>query len=98
MRDPHPRVDGAGSQILRNAGIEVLEGVCERDVRRQLGSWVLSYHPHEPLGRAMELALTLPREDLLATLADIYGVDPQRLEPVITRLEAEPHQVAKKVL
>ncbi len=98
MRDPHPRVDGAGSQILRNAGIEVLEGVCERDVRRQLGSWVLSYHPHEPLRRAMELALRIPREELLATLADIYNVDLPRLEPVIAMLEAQPHQVAKKVL
>jgi len=88
MRDPHPRVDGAGSRILRNAGIEVLEGICERDVRRQLGTWVISYHPHEPLRRAKELALTIPPQDLLATLADIYNVDLSRIEPVIAMLQA----------
>jgi diaminohydroxyphosphoribosylaminopyrimidine deaminase/5-amino-6-(5-phosphoribosylamino)uracil reductase len=88
MRDPHPRVDGAGAQILRDAGIEVLEGICERDVRRQLGSWVLAYHPHEPLRRAKELASTLARRDLLATLADIYSVDLSRVEPVVAALQA----------
>src|SRR6516164_1631587 len=28
MRDPHPRVDGEGARILRDAGIQVIEGVC----------------------------------------------------------------------
>jgi diaminohydroxyphosphoribosylaminopyrimidine deaminase/5-amino-6-(5-phosphoribosylamino)uracil reductase len=88
MRDPHPRVDGAGAQILRDAGIEVLEGICERDVRRQLGSWVLSYHPHEPLRRAKELALTIAPRELLATLGDIYDVDLPRVEPVMAALQS----------
>jgi diaminohydroxyphosphoribosylaminopyrimidine deaminase/5-amino-6-(5-phosphoribosylamino)uracil reductase len=87
MRDPHPRVDGAGAQILKDAGIEVIEGVCERDVRRQLGSWVFTYHPHEPLRRARELALTLARDDLLAALADIYGVDFARVESVVAAVQ-----------
>jgi diaminohydroxyphosphoribosylaminopyrimidine deaminase/5-amino-6-(5-phosphoribosylamino)uracil reductase len=71
MRDPHPRVDGEGIAILRGAGVEVLEGVCEADVRRQLGSWVLEQHPHELLRRAA----SLPDGDVGAVLADVYGVD-----------------------
>ena len=98
MRDPHPRVDGAGSQILRDAGIEVLEGICERDVRRQLGSWVLSYHPHEPLRRAKELALTIAPQNLLATLADIYDVDLPRVEPVIAPRPAGSGDLARPKL
>jgi diaminohydroxyphosphoribosylaminopyrimidine deaminase/5-amino-6-(5-phosphoribosylamino)uracil reductase len=87
MRDPHPRVDGAGAQILRDAGIEVIEGVCERDVRRQLGSWVFAYHPHEPLRRARELALTLAREDLRAALGEIYGLEASRVEQVVAAVQ-----------
>lgn len=76
MRDPHPRVNGAGALILRNASVEVIEGVCEPEVRRQLGVWVLARHPHEPLGRAE----TLPERDRVARLAEIYGVDRSRVE------------------
>ncbi len=49
MRDPNPRVDGAGARILRDGGVEVIEGVCEEHVRRQLEDWLLSYHPHARL-------------------------------------------------
>jgi len=89
MRDPHPRVDGAGAQILKDAGIEVIAGICERDVRRQLGSWVFAYHPHEPLRRARELAITLSRDDLRAALAEIYGLDLSRVEPVVAAVQTE---------
>ena len=88
MRDPHPRVDGAGVRILSDAGVEVIEGICEREVRRQLGSWVLTHHLHEPIRRATELASKLAPQDLRATLAEIYGVDLARIEPVVAALQS----------
>lgn len=80
MRDPHPRVDGAGALILRTAGVDVVEGICESDVRRQLGPWVLEHHPHEPRRRAQ----SLPAAERVARLAEIYGVDRSRIEAVLT--------------
>lgn len=68
IRDPHPRVDGAGAAIVRDAGIEVIEDVCEQEIRRQLAPWILHYHPHEPLRRAR--ALSFDAE----ALADCYGI------------------------
>ncbi len=76
MRDPHPRVNGAGTLILRQAGVEVIEGVCEPDVRRQLGAWVLEQHPDDALGRAQ----ALPEQQRVARLAEIYGVDCRTME------------------
>jgi len=79
MRDPHPRVDGEGIAILRGAGVEVREGVCEAAVRRQLGSWVLDQHPHEVLRRAA----SVPEQDRSAALADAYGVERARVDAVL---------------
>jgi diaminohydroxyphosphoribosylaminopyrimidine deaminase/5-amino-6-(5-phosphoribosylamino)uracil reductase len=76
MRDPHPRVDGAGIGLLRSANVEVIEGVCEGEIRRQLGLWIVEQHPHEPLRRAEGL----PEAQRVAGLAEIYGVDHQRIE------------------
>jgi diaminohydroxyphosphoribosylaminopyrimidine deaminase/5-amino-6-(5-phosphoribosylamino)uracil reductase len=70
MRDPHPRVDGVGIRILRDAGVDVVEGICEAEVRRQLGRWVLAHHPHEPRRRAAALPVDGRAEALAAT----YGV------------------------
>jgi diaminohydroxyphosphoribosylaminopyrimidine deaminase/5-amino-6-(5-phosphoribosylamino)uracil reductase len=75
MRDPHPRVDGEGIAILRAAGVEVIEGVCEVEVRRQLGAWIIEHHPHEVRSRAQALR-DAERVDLLA---DIYGAPRARI-------------------
>ena len=88
MRDPNPRVDGLGARMLRDAGVEVLEGVCELDVRRQLGSWVLAYHPHALRRRALDL---LPRFGPDATrlrLAEEYSLDPSPLGPLAALVSA----------
>lgn len=37
IRDPHPRNRGAGLQILIDAGIDVVEGVCADEAMRDLG-------------------------------------------------------------
>jgi diaminohydroxyphosphoribosylaminopyrimidine deaminase/5-amino-6-(5-phosphoribosylamino)uracil reductase len=79
MRDPHPLVDGAGIRILRDAGVDVIEGICEVEVRRQLGSWVFERHPHEPLRRA----LIFPEERRVEQLAEIYGVDWAKVEALL---------------
>jgi diaminohydroxyphosphoribosylaminopyrimidine deaminase/5-amino-6-(5-phosphoribosylamino)uracil reductase len=85
MNDPNPRVDGLGIRILQDAGVEVLEHVCEAEIRRQLGVWVLEHHPHEPLRRAH----TLPAAQQVALLAEIYAVDPARIEALLASRRAE---------
>jgi diaminohydroxyphosphoribosylaminopyrimidine deaminase/5-amino-6-(5-phosphoribosylamino)uracil reductase len=84
MRDPHPRVDGQGIVILREAGVEVIDGVCEAEVRRQLGLWIIEHHPHEPLRRAQ----ALPEAERVAHLARIYGVDRAQIETLLANQRA----------
>ena len=43
LRDPHPRVNGKGFQILREAGIEIREGVSSDRARKLLQSWLQSF-------------------------------------------------------
>jgi diaminohydroxyphosphoribosylaminopyrimidine deaminase/5-amino-6-(5-phosphoribosylamino)uracil reductase len=40
IKDPHPRVNGAGISIMRNAGVEVKEGLCVDEIRKSLGDWL----------------------------------------------------------
>lgn len=79
MRDPHPRVDGEGIRILREVGVDVVESVCEPEIRRQLGAWVLDQHPHDLIHRAQ----ALPEPERAARLAEIYGVDRSRIETLL---------------
>jgi len=79
MRDPHPRVDGEGIRILSDAGVDVIESVCEVDVRRQLGLWVLEQHPHDAVRRAR----ALPEHQRIVQLAEIYGVEASRIEAML---------------
>ncbi len=43
VRDPHPRVRGAGIAELRAAGIEVVTGVLAAQVREFLAAWLARY-------------------------------------------------------
>jgi diaminohydroxyphosphoribosylaminopyrimidine deaminase/5-amino-6-(5-phosphoribosylamino)uracil reductase len=73
IRDPNPRVDGAGVALVRAAGLEVVEDVCEEEIRRQLGAWIFRYHPHEPVRRARAMPRT-NEEELTRRLAEAYAV------------------------
>jgi pyrimidine deaminase RibD-like protein/aminoglycoside phosphotransferase (APT) family kinase protein len=81
MHDPHPRVNGEGIRILQAAGVEVVELICESEIRRQLGAWALDHHPHEPLRRAQ----ALPEQGRVARLAEIYGVAAARIELLLAQ-------------
>jgi len=80
MRDPHPRVNGAGVGILRSAGVHVIEGVFEAEVMRQLGHWVLSRHPYEMLTRVQQL----PADRRVEELMRMYGIERARAEDVLS--------------
>jgi len=82
MRDPNPRVDGEGIRILRDAGVEVIESVCEHEVRRQLGLWVLDHHPHDVLRRAS----ALPDDQRVPRLAELYNVSASRINELLASL------------
>ena len=80
MRDPHPRVNGAGVAILRSAGVHVIEGVCEGEVMRQLGHWLLSRHPQALVSRVRQL----PAHRRVEELMRMYGIEQARAEDVLS--------------
>lgn len=45
LRDPHPKVNGAGLEILCDGGVVVEEGLLAEEVTRQLQPW-LAQHLH----------------------------------------------------
>ena len=47
LRDPHPRVDGAGIREIRGAGIEVVVGVLAEEAARSLADWIDRFAPGE---------------------------------------------------
>lgn len=89
MHDPHPRVDGEGIRILREGGVEVIDGVCEATIRRQLGAWVLRFHPHEPRRRAAILGATKGADDVRIALAEIYGVDAPIVDALLAATDSD---------
>jgi diaminohydroxyphosphoribosylaminopyrimidine deaminase / 5-amino-6-(5-phosphoribosylamino)uracil reductase len=87
LRDPHPRVDGAGLSILRAAGVEVVEGVCESEVRIQLGSWIVEQHPHEVARHEAALSQRFDSAKRLTALSERFGVEPARIRLSLARIE-----------
>ena len=43
IRDPHPKVNGKGLSILRQAGVEVTEGIKSLEVEASLQEWLNGY-------------------------------------------------------
>jgi len=81
MHDPNPRVDGEGARILRAAGVEVVEGIGEVEVRRQLGDWVILHHPHEPRRRFASMSGS--RDERIGRLAELYAVEAARIRSLL---------------
>jgi diaminohydroxyphosphoribosylaminopyrimidine deaminase/5-amino-6-(5-phosphoribosylamino)uracil reductase len=88
IRDPNPRVDGVGVQILRDSGLEVAEEVCAREITHQLAPWIFRQHPHEPLRRARAIMSEAgtTRLQLIERLCEHYGVDAAQLETVLAQI------------
>jgi diaminohydroxyphosphoribosylaminopyrimidine deaminase/5-amino-6-(5-phosphoribosylamino)uracil reductase len=89
IRDPNPRVDGIGLRMLQEAGVQVVEDVCAREITHQLAEWIFRQHPHEPLRRARALwsALDGARTEMLRQLADHYGVPQAMVEQFVSQIE-----------
>jgi diaminohydroxyphosphoribosylaminopyrimidine deaminase/5-amino-6-(5-phosphoribosylamino)uracil reductase len=83
--DPNPRVDGAGVKILRDAGLEVIEACCAREITRQLAPWIFRYHPHEP-ERTAKVMLARHGAAAAQAIAEHYGIDLERAAALLARV------------
>lgn len=72
--DPNPKVDGAGLEILRAAGVEVVRDVSDAEIVHQLSPWLFRYHPHEPKRRALTLRESLGEGVAIGRVAELYGI------------------------
>jgi diaminohydroxyphosphoribosylaminopyrimidine deaminase/5-amino-6-(5-phosphoribosylamino)uracil reductase len=88
IRDPNPRVDGVGVQILREGGVDVIENVCAREITHQLAPWILRFHPHEPLRRARGLRYEngLGRAQIVQRIGEHYAIDAAAAEHVVAQV------------
>jgi diaminohydroxyphosphoribosylaminopyrimidine deaminase/5-amino-6-(5-phosphoribosylamino)uracil reductase len=86
IRDPNPRVDGAGIRILLEGGLEVIEGICENEIRRQLGGWMLTHHPHELARHARTLLGVCTAAEVTEQLADIYAISQSEAKTILATL------------
>ena len=43
IRDPHPKVNGEGIRLLKEAGITITEGIEEDAARLSLAEWLKGY-------------------------------------------------------
>jgi diaminohydroxyphosphoribosylaminopyrimidine deaminase/5-amino-6-(5-phosphoribosylamino)uracil reductase len=91
LRDPHPRVDGVGAKMVRDAGLTVVEGICEGEVLRQLAPWIFAHHPHEPTRRVRALlAEGHGSSELIQRLMAVYGVDRSEAERLVALERTAP--------
>lgn len=86
MRDPHPRVDGLGASIVREAGVAVVEGVLEADVRIQLAPWIFAQHVHEPEKYALALLEGGESSEMcILQMMERYGVSRTEVVAIVER-------------
>lgn len=66
MRDPNPRVAGNGSEHLRAAGLDVIEGVMESEARAVNRGFLSRFERHRPWVR-LKLAISLDGRTAMAS-------------------------------
>lgn len=80
MRDPNPLVQGRGLELLRAAGVEVLEGILEAEAKKLNESFTKYIRWHEPLvtlksGMTLDGKIAPPPSDTIEgpTLTEVPG-------------------------